>query len=143
MGSGKSTELVHLGSLLRDTHAVVGLDLPNTVARIELPSQKLARQLPDRDTRSTSSFSEGSDQILFDFDLEASLAKIRLELDRLILEGVGIVGRIVAVPELGRFFVAQELIRDRVNVSFPHGSAPGFQYTPVGLEPVQGSYGVQ
>lgn len=36
MGSGKSTELVHLGSLLRDSHVVIGLDLPNTIAQIDL-----------------------------------------------------------------------------------------------------------
>lgn len=35
MGSGKSSELAHLGGLLQDAHAVVGLDLPNTVAAIE------------------------------------------------------------------------------------------------------------
>jgi hypothetical protein len=36
MGSGKSSELAHLGGLLqRNDYAVVGLDLPNTVAAIE------------------------------------------------------------------------------------------------------------
>ncbi len=43
MGSGKSSELVHLGSLLSDSHVVVGLDLPESVARVDLvqPSEVL------------------------------------------------------------------------------------------------------
>lgn len=43
MGSGKSSELVHLGSLLEDSHAVIGLDLPASVARVDLiqPSEVL------------------------------------------------------------------------------------------------------
>ena len=35
MGSGKSTELVHLASKLESSHAVVGLDLPRSVARVD------------------------------------------------------------------------------------------------------------
>jgi energy-coupling factor transporter ATP-binding protein EcfA2 len=35
MGTGKSSELVHLGGLLQHSHAVVGLDLPNSVAQID------------------------------------------------------------------------------------------------------------
>ena len=35
MGSGKSTELVHLASKLASSHAVVGLDLPRSVARVD------------------------------------------------------------------------------------------------------------
>ncbi len=43
MGSGKSSELVHLGSLLDRSHVVVGLDLPESVARVDLiqPSEVL------------------------------------------------------------------------------------------------------
>ena len=36
MGSGKSSELVHLGALLEDSHAVIGLDLPESVGRVDL-----------------------------------------------------------------------------------------------------------
>lgn len=35
MGSGKSSELAHLGGLLQNQFAVVGLDLPNTVASVD------------------------------------------------------------------------------------------------------------
>lgn len=35
MGSGKSSELAHLGGLLQHDFAVVGLDLPNTVASVD------------------------------------------------------------------------------------------------------------
>ena len=35
MGSGKSSELAHLGGMLRDDYAVIGLDLPNTVASVD------------------------------------------------------------------------------------------------------------
>lgn len=34
MGSGKSSELVHLGGILQGEYAVIGLDLPNTVTQI-------------------------------------------------------------------------------------------------------------
>ncbi len=34
-GSGKSSELVHLGGLLHASHLVVGLDLPGSVARVD------------------------------------------------------------------------------------------------------------
>ncbi len=36
MGSGKSSELVHLGALLEDSHAVVGLDLLESVGTVDL-----------------------------------------------------------------------------------------------------------
>ncbi len=35
MGSGKNSELVELAHRLYDTHAVIGLDLPRSVARID------------------------------------------------------------------------------------------------------------
>jgi energy-coupling factor transporter ATP-binding protein EcfA2 len=35
MGSGKSSELVHLARLLWESHAVIGLDLPRSVARVD------------------------------------------------------------------------------------------------------------
>lgn len=35
MGSGKSSELVQLGGMLHETHAVIGLDLPGSVARVD------------------------------------------------------------------------------------------------------------
>jgi len=35
MGSGKSSELAHLGGILKSDYAVIGLDLPNTVASID------------------------------------------------------------------------------------------------------------
>ncbi len=35
MGSGKSSELAHLGGLLQADYAVIGLDLPNTVASVD------------------------------------------------------------------------------------------------------------
>jgi len=35
MGSGKSSELAHLGGILQHDYAVIGLDLPNTVASID------------------------------------------------------------------------------------------------------------
>lgn len=36
LGCGKSSELVHLGTLLDNTHTVIGLDLPSSVARVDL-----------------------------------------------------------------------------------------------------------
>ncbi len=36
MGSGKSSELVHLGALLEDSHAVVGVDLLESVGGVDL-----------------------------------------------------------------------------------------------------------
>ncbi len=43
LGCGKSSELVHLGTLLDNTHTVIGLDLPGSVARVDLiqPSEVL------------------------------------------------------------------------------------------------------
>ena len=35
MGSGKSSEIVQLARLLSDSHAVIGLDLPRSVARVD------------------------------------------------------------------------------------------------------------
>ena len=35
LGCGKSSELLHLGTLLDNTHTVIGLDLPSSVARID------------------------------------------------------------------------------------------------------------